>query len=187
MDCIDCHNRPAHIYHPPGRSIDHIMSMGWIDSKLPYVKGLTVEALEHNYTSKDIGLDSIKIIIDDFYKKNYPDIASSMSVEIKRTVREVQKIYQRNYFPEMRVSWKRFSDHIGHLYYPGCFRCHDGKHVNESGQVLSKDCNICHTILAQHFEKDKLRLSLGGVEYIHPVDIGNAWMEMNCSDCHNKK
>jgi hypothetical protein len=45
---------------------------------------------------------------------------------------------------------------------------------------------LCHTILAQQFEKDTLRLSLGGIEYKHPVDVGDAWKEMNCSDCHNE-
>ena len=57
--------------------------------------------------------------------------------EIDRAISEVQKIYARNYFPEMKVDWKRFIDNIGHLYYPGCFRCHDGKHVSDEGKVLS--------------------------------------------------
>jgi hypothetical protein len=73
------------------------------------------------------------------------------------------------------------------MYDLGCFRCHDGKHVSDEGKVLSKDCNTCHTILAQQFERDTLRISLGGVEYKHPVDIGDAWKETNCSDCHNQK
>jgi hypothetical protein len=105
--------------------------------------------------------------------------------QVERAIEEVQKIYSRNYFPEMQVNWKKFNDNIGHMYYPGCFRCHDGKHVSEDGKVLSRDCNVCHTILAQQFEKDKLRMSLGGIEYKHPVDIGDSWKEMNCSDCHN--
>jgi hypothetical protein len=87
----------------------------------------------------------------------------------------------------MKVNWKNFNDNIGHLYYPGCFRCHDGKHVSDEGKVLSKDCNVCHTILAQKFEQDTLRLSLSGVDYKHPVDVGDAWKETNCSDCHNPK
>jgi len=84
----------------------------------------------------------------------------------------------------MNVNWKRFPEHIGHMYSPGCFRCHDGKHFSDDGKVLSKDCNTCHTILAQKIEKDTIRVSLEGIKYRHPVDIGNAWMEMNCSDCH---
>ncbi|MBM4160535.1 MAG: cytochrome C [Ignavibacteria bacterium] len=185
MDCIDCHNRPTHIYHPPARSVNHVMSLGWIDTGLPSVKGIAVQALEAQYSSKQAALDSIRSIIQNFYTTNHPEVAVKKKAQIEQTVTEVQKIYSRNYFPEMIVSWKKFTDNIGHLYYPGCFRCHDGKHVSDDGKVLSRDCNVCHTILAQQFEKDKLRLSLGGIDYHHPVDIGDAWKEMNCSDCHN--
>jgi nitrate/TMAO reductase-like tetraheme cytochrome c subunit len=185
MDCIDCHNRPTHIYHPGARSVNHVMALGWIDPKLPNVKSTAVASLENAYSSKQAAQDSIKLLIEEYYKTNYPDIARSMKASIDRTVAEVQNIYSRSYFPEMRVDWKKYPDNIGHMYYKGCFRCHDGKHISESGKVLSRDCNACHTILAQQFARDTLRLSLGGVEYHHPSDIGDAWKETNCSDCHN--
>jgi hypothetical protein len=185
MDCIDCHNRPTHIYHPPARSVNHIMSLGWIDPSLPNVKTVAVKALETPYATKEGGLDSIGLQITDFYRQNYPAVLASKKVKIDSTIEQVQKIYSRNYFPEMQVSWKHYPDNLGHMYYKGCFRCHDGKHVSDSGKVLSRDCNTCHTILAQQFEKDTLRISLGGIDYQHPVDIGDAWKEMNCSDCHN--
>jgi hypothetical protein len=186
MDCIDCHNRPTHIYHPPAKSVDLEMSLGWIDpNTLPNVKSIAVKALEEPYTSKSAALDSIRLLMQDFYAQNYPAVRKDHAAAIDSAVDQVQKIYSRNYFPEMKVSWKEFPDNLGHLYYKGCFRCHDGKHVSPDGKVLSRDCNTCHTILAQQFENDSLRISLGGIEYRHPVDIGDAWKEMNCSDCHN--
>jgi hypothetical protein len=185
MDCIDCHNRPTHIYHPPARSVNHVMALGWIDPSLPGVKGLSVRALEYPYTSRQSAMDSITLLFDEYYAKNLPAADSSVKVRIARAAAEVQKIYSRNYFPSMGVNWKKFPDNIGHMYYPGCFRCHDGKHVSDDGKVLPRDCNTCHTILAQKLEQDTLRLSLTGVEYRHPVDIGDAWKETNCSDCHN--
>ncbi|MBM4166114.1 MAG: cytochrome C [Ignavibacteria bacterium] len=185
MDCIDCHNRPTHIYHPPARSVNHIMSLGWISPKLPNAKNISVKALEYPYTTQQIGIDSIRIVIDEYYQSNYPHIVTSKKKEIEQMISEVQKIFSRNYFPEMKVNWKNFRNNIGHLYYKGCFRCHDGKHVSENGKVLSRDCNQCHTILAQHFEQDTLRISLGGIDYQHPTDVGDAWKEMNCSDCHH--
>jgi len=187
MDCLDCHNRPSHIYNPPGHSVNHVMALGWIDPTLPDVKSVSIQALDPEYSTKRGGLDSIRLFIKDYYESNYPDISSSRAVAIDSTVANVQRIYSRNFFPEMKVSWKKFPDNIGHMYYPGCFRCHDGKHVSDDGKVLSRDCNTCHTILAQHFENDSLRISLGGVTYQHPVDIGDSWKEMNCSDCHNSQ
>ncbi len=185
MDCIDCHNRPTHIYHPPASSVNHVMALGWIDPKLPNVKSIAVKALESEYATKAGGIDSIRLTMQEYYRQNYPEVARDKKTQIDSAIMEVQKIYSRNYFPEMKVSWKKFPDNLGHLYYKGCFRCHDGKHVNAEGKVLSKDCNTCHTILAQQFGQDSLRLSLGGIEYKHPVDIGDAWKEMNCSECHN--
>ena len=185
MDCIDCHNRPTHIYHPPARSVNHVMALGWIDPSLPNVKSVSVRALDAPYSTKQGGLDSIKLAVEEYYRTGFPDVASSKKAAIERTVSELQTIYSRNYFPEMKVSWKKFPDNLGHMYYLGCFRCHDGKHVSADGRVLSRDCNTCHTILAQQFETDTLRISLAGIEYRHPVDIGDAWKETNCSDCHN--
>lgn len=185
MDCIDCHNRPSHIYRPPARSVNHLMTLGWIDPTLPNSKSTAVEALEANYSTAEVALDSIKVSIENYYAKNYPAVATAKKTEIARMVAEVQKVYSRSYFPAMKVSWKRFPDNIGHMYYKGCFRCHDGKHVSSDGKVLSRECNTCHIILSQQFEKDSARVSLKGVEYRHPVDIGDAWKETNCSDCHS--
>ena len=38
MDCVDCHNRPTHIYDSPGPAIDKAISAGLVDRALPYVK-----------------------------------------------------------------------------------------------------------------------------------------------------
>jgi len=187
MDCIDCHNRPSHIYHDPFTSVNHLMSLNWVDPTLPNIKSVAVDALENPYQTKEAALDSIKLLINQFYQNNYPQLASSKKSQLERAIQEIQKIYSRNYFPEMNVNWKKFPNHIGHMYSPGCFRCHDGKHKSKEGKVLSRDCNVCHTILSQQFERDTLRLSLSGVDYFHPVDVGSAWKEENCSDCHAKK
>ncbi len=187
MDCIDCHNRPTHIYHPPSPAVNDAMASGLINPDLPYIKSISVQALEAGYTTKDIALDSIKYAIEEFYNLNYPDIASKDKNQIEQAVQQVQKIYSLNYFPEMNVSWKKFPNNIGHLYSPGCFRCHDGKHVSKDGKVISKSCNICHTIFSEQFGNQKPELSLTGVKYQHPIDIGDSWKEMECSDCHGPK
>ncbi|NWF90259.1 MAG: NapC/NirT family cytochrome c [Ignavibacteriaceae bacterium] len=187
MDCIDCHNRPSHQYHAPAMSINHLMAINWIDNKLPYIKSVGMNALEKTYTKNEVALDSIKIMVEEFYAANFPEVAVQKKPIIKSAINQLQKIYSRNYFPRMQVSWRKYPDHIGHMYSSGCFRCHDGKHFTKEGKVISKDCNLCHTIVAQQFDGGTKQFSLGGINYQHPVDIGNEWFEMNCSDCHSRK
>lgn len=185
MDCVDCHNRPSHIYRPPKRLLDQALELGWIDPTLPSVKSKSLEVLDALYTTTPHALDSIKLQMEEFYRSTYPAVAAAKKDAIAKSIDALQRIYQRNFFPEMNVSWKKFPDNIGHMYYPGCFRCHDGKHVAENGKALSRDCGVCHTILAQQFQAETLHVALSGLHYQHPVDIGDAWKETSCSDCHS--
>ena len=185
MDCIDCHNRPSHIYQPPARAVNHLMAIGAIDPTLPNAKDLSVFVLEVPYSTTKAGTDSIRIAIEAYYAANYPALLTTRKAQIERMITEVQGFYAKNYFPLMKANWKEFPNNIGHMYFLGCFRCHDGKHVAENGKVLSKDCNVCHAILAQKFERDTMRIALQGVKYQHPVDVGDAWETTNCYECHN--
>jgi hypothetical protein len=186
MDCIDCHNRPTHVFHNPSSSVNRLMAFGRIDAGLPNLKSLAVAVLEKPRTSRQDGLDGIRRELDQFYRANYPDLASAKAAQIETAVVELQRVYALNYFPAMKVNWKVYPNHIGHLHAPGCFRCHDGKHADEEGRVLPKDCNLCHVIVAQEFARDEKRVSLSGLEYRHPVDVGSAWKEVNCNECHGR-
>jgi hypothetical protein len=187
MDCIDCHNRPTHIYYPAARSVDHLLSIGWIDPSLPSAKNLGVYVLERSYANTAEANDSIKGVIERYYGANYPAIALAKQKEIARMVAELQGVHGRNYFPNMNATWKAYPDNIGHMYFLGCFRCHDGKHVSETGKVLTNDCNACHVILSQKNEVGVSRLALEGSKYLHPTDISDSWKDMTCSDCHNPR
>ena len=84
----------------------------------------------------------------------------------------MQQIYRDNFFPEMKSSWKAYPDNIGHKDWPGCFRCHDGKHKSSDGKSVIKasDCNACHIIVAQGTGKDLEQLDARGQEFKHPGD-----------------
>ena len=71
---------------------------------------------------------------------------------------EVQAIYQRNFFPEMKADWRVYPDHISHKNWAGCFRCHDGSHKAADGETTIKasDCTTCHIILAQGSTEEEL-------------------------------
>jgi hypothetical protein len=53
----------------------------------------------------------------------------------------------------MKITWGTYPTLLGHEQAPGCFRCHDGEHTSRAGKVISNDCDLCHSILAEG-EKD---------------------------------
>jgi nitrate/TMAO reductase-like tetraheme cytochrome c subunit len=183
MDCIDCHNRPSHIYTPPDISVDRSMFAGSIDPTLPFIKAQGVEALVADYKTQDEANTAIADKISKFYADKYPQLASTKADSVKNAVTELQRIYDTTFFPTMKVNWKTHPNNIGHMYYPGCFRCHDGNHVSKDGKVISKDCNSCHTLLDQ--EEGSAHLAqMQAQSFKHPVDIGDL-TAVNCADCHS--
>ncbi len=145
MDCIDCHNRPSHRFPPPERSVDLEMAASHISPTLPWIKTIAVEALTQSYPTKEAASDGIRKTIREHYDKDYPEVAKARAAEIGVAIDATIAIYRRSIFPEMKVDWRSYPDNIGHRYWPGCFRCHDDKHVSPEGQRLSMDCTLCHT------------------------------------------
>jgi nitrate/TMAO reductase-like tetraheme cytochrome c subunit len=186
MDCIDCHNRPTHVYRPAPQLVNRAMASGRLDRTLPEIKLVATEAMETEYETAEEAQEGIREAIVGHFNNGYAEIGESRPDDVEHAVAVVQDLYNSNYFPEMKVSWRHFPNHIGHMYSPGCFRCHDGYHENDEGEVITRDCNVCHTILAQESEAEGQRVALGGVEYHHPEDIDEAWKEMNCSECHGE-
>ncbi|RII25591.1 MAG: cytochrome C [Geobacter sp.] len=182
VDCIDCHNRPTHIYRSPSQEMDENFVSGHIDQSLPFIKKVAVELLSRPYKTSAEAKATIAKAIPEYYEKNYPAVAKGKAAAISKATVEIQEIYGRNFFPAMKVSWSTYPNNIGHFYSPGCFRCHDGKHKSAEGRIISKDCDLCHTVLGQKQEN----IPAGTVvkEFVHPVDIGNELYKTNCSDCH---
>ena len=77
MDCIDCHNRPTHIYVAPDVSVDQSMAGRTIDASLPFIKQQSVEALTADYKTTDEAKQAIATKIQKFYQEKYPQIASA--------------------------------------------------------------------------------------------------------------
>ena len=44
----------------------------------------------------------------------------------------------------------------------GCFRCHNDEHETADGEVISMDCDTCHTILAEEEEDPEILKTLIG-------------------------
>ncbi len=182
MDCIDCHNRPSHSYNPPSDELDHGFEANRLDQSLPFLKKISSELLEATYKSKEEAFAAIDKGLKEYYAKNYPALVTAKAASIKQASEEVQRIYSRNFFPKMKVVWSAYPSHMGHFYFPGCFRCHDGKHKDAAGKVISKDCNLCHSVLSQ--TQENIPKGTLVKDFVHPVDIGDEMKKTNCSDCH---
>jgi nitrate/TMAO reductase-like tetraheme cytochrome c subunit len=184
MDCVDCHNRPTHIYVAPDLSVDQSLLAHRMDSTLPYIKQQAVAALTGTYDSNGAAMEGIAKTMRGFYESKYPDLAKSKELDIRNAIDEVQKIYSRTTFPEMKLNWQTHPNNIGHMYFNGCFRCHDGNHVSADGKIVPKDCDTCHTVLAQSENGKSLNAATTGkLSFQHPVEIGDL-TQVNCSDCH---
>ena len=186
MDCIDCHNRPTHIYRTPEESINSLMRQGLVSPSLPNVRTIASAAFTKSYATEGEAMQGIAAKLNDAYTLQYPDVMKNHKSVVDTAVSNLQRVFARTIFPEMNVNWKHFPNNVGHYAYAGCFRCHDGKHVSKkTGKVISKDCNSCHIILSQGPSDMIASLSPKGESFNHPVDIGDSWKEMNCNECHN--
>ncbi len=181
MDCIDCHNRPTHIYLSPNKAVDRSLDAKIIDLELPFVKMKAVEVLAQNYATTDEALNAIAVNFDAYYKTTYPEIYASKKKSIDAAVQELQRIYSTYFFPEMKTSWESQINNIGHFNAQGCFRCHDGQHFSQEGKPIRNDCNICHTTLDQTFGGKTITSADGAFQ--HPVNLGDR-NTFQCAVCH---
>jgi nitrate/TMAO reductase-like tetraheme cytochrome c subunit len=179
MDCMDCHNRPAHRYKTPNAAVNLAMSLGRIDTSLPFIKSNAVYALTLTYTNETQAVQRIATCLAQSYP---PEKFPAMQESVKKAISSVQQIYQENFFPEMKASWQAYPDNIGHKDWSGCFRCHDGEHSTADGtkSIKANDCNSCHTILAQGSGAELEQLTPAGQKFKHPGDE----VDGACNDCH---
>jgi nitrate/TMAO reductase-like tetraheme cytochrome c subunit len=185
MDCMDCHTRPSHHYYTPMEFVDNGITNNSIPQDLPFIKKVAMNNFINPFTSTDSARLSIRDNIIAFYKDEHPDIYNSRQADINKAIDGILTGFGNNIFPEMKASWDAYPDHIGHKTYMGCFRCHDDKHVNEKGKVISRDCNLCHTIVFEGKKGEEAYAPLdSALTFIHPKKLKKGWEAKMCSDCH---
>ena len=206
MDCMDCHNRPAHTFESPDIAVDRALAAGVISSTLPFVKSLAVDSLSKDYSTRDFAHDGMAKDVRAFYASRYPEVSTTRTVDINKLIEGLYDIYDRNVFPEMKVSWKTYPSNIGHRNWPGCFRCHDNRHVSPDGKVLISECKACHTepkrgpqsgmgeAMAsvdadwhpwQIPEKDHLKIDKHKNILCHECHLAGRRPKTECNECHN--
>mgnify|MGYP001264478709 CR=1 FL=1 len=145
MDCITCHNRITHAIPAPEEAVDQSLLKKIIPSDLPFIREQAVALLAFPYPDQQAGLNGIAEL-NTFYQENFPEIFSQRETEIASTVIALQEIYLQIVFQEQKINWETHPDNLGHKTDPGCFRCHDGKHLTQSGEAIRLECNLCHAI-----------------------------------------
>lgn len=141
MDCIDCHNRPAHTFSVSAdRAVDKLIASGAVSREVPNLKRELVAAVSAEYTSQADADAGIAKHLRDAWKSADPKVAP----QIERAVTAARELYRQNVFPEMKITWGTYMSQLGHMDAPGCFRCHDESHKSQAGAVIKQDCEQCH-------------------------------------------
>jgi hypothetical protein len=186
FDCMDCHNRPSHSFEPPAVSLNLALSTGALAGDLPFVRKVSLDLLNAQYETRDEAHAAIESGLAGYYAESYPEVAASRGADLERATAAVLDIYDHNFFPEMKTDYRVRVNNLSHFTNDGCFRCHSTPLENEQGEQLASSCDSCHSIVAQGPSADVNTIDndLGGLEFIHPFEIGRAWQTIKCTQCH---
>jgi len=162
MDCVDCHNRPAHQYKSPGPEVDRAISVGLIDRSLPFVKRESMRVIQEQYPSHEEARAVMSEELKKFYADNYPDVAAERADAIDAAANTLGDIYSANVFPGMELWWDTYPNHIGHTQSAGCERCHTRGMRTAEREEIDDDCETCHILLAEEEENPDIVSLLSG-------------------------
>jgi len=152
MDCVDCHNRPSHIYKPAHVEVDRVINEGLVDASLPFVKREGLRVIDAQYESHEQARVAINEELRAFYAENYPQVAEEQADAITAAADALGDAYSVNVFPQMQVWWDTYPNHIGHEQSDGCTRCHNRRMRTPDRVQIRDDCDICHVVLAEEEE-----------------------------------
>nr|MEE4267710.1 NapC/NirT family cytochrome c [Candidatus Krumholzibacteria bacterium] len=166
MDCLDCHNRPTHIFELPDQALDQEFAVGRLDTGVPWLRKEALRVLQETQP----GAGTAQVIADRLvaiYQEEHPEDLALLQAQLKNTAARLTDILERNVFPQMKITWGTYPSNLSHfdgqdeLGTGGCFRCHDDEHATPSGETISQDCDTCHELLAYREEGWE---GLGGVD-----------------------
>jgi hypothetical protein len=190
VDCITCHNRVTHNFAQPSDSVDNAMAAGLISPTIPEVRKKAVEVLSVAYSSQPVAMSGIAGLAN-YYKQYYSDFYSSNTDQINAAIKELQTIYDQTVFVDQKVDWTTHPNNLGHIESAGCFRCHDGKHMNAQQKAIRLECNLCHSIPAVATSKDfltNIEINRGPepASHLNPnwISLHHNAFDSTCSNCH---
>jgi nitrate/TMAO reductase-like tetraheme cytochrome c subunit len=190
MDCITCHNRITHHIYTPEESVDKALSLGVLSKDVPEIRKMGVEVLRRDYTTQAEALAGIASL-GSYYQTHYSDFYGANTDKVTRAIAALQQIYSDSVFIDQKANWDTHPSNIGHVDSPGCFRCHDGKHLDSDQQAIRLECNLCHSIPIVAGPQDfvtKIEISRGPEPDSHRnpnwISLHNKSIDASCSACH---
>jgi nitrate/TMAO reductase-like tetraheme cytochrome c subunit len=190
MDCITCHNRITHLVNPPEEMLDQLLDRGVISTDIPDIRRQAIDLFYRPYETQDEALRSIAGL-EGYYEHYYPDFYAENKDLVQAAIVALEDAYAQSVYPEQKSDWNSHPNHVGHIYSPGCFRCHDGKHLNEDQEAIRLECNVCHSIPVVAGESDfvaNIEVSRGPEPESH---LNSNWIAMHrdvfdytCENCH---
>ena len=145
MDCIDCHNAAGHPFSNPANLVDHAINDGKISRACRRSRRARSRSLKKPRrlpAAKAERVEVRQLIATSAPKDLKPELTKAE----KAFEEEMKRILLLTSFSAEGLSWRSFPDNIGHNDFAGCFRCHDGKHLDENGQAIRLQCTLCHAL-----------------------------------------
>jgi hypothetical protein len=190
MDCTSCHNRVSHNFKTPAASMDDYMARKAIDPTIPDIHQKGIEVLSNTYQTQAEGLKAISGL-ENYYQTYYADYYGSHTETVKTAITQIQTIYTETVFLDQKINWETHPNNLGHMQTAGCFRCHDGKHLNANQQAIRLECNLCHSIPTVAQSQDfvtRLEISRGPEPDSHRnanwISLHNKSYNATCVNCH---
>ncbi len=129
--------------------------------------------------------------LQNYYIQYYSDFYSNNHDLIQSAITELQDIYSQTVFIDQKVDWTTHPNNLGHIDSAGCFRCHDGKHLNSQQQAIRLECNLCHSIPVVVTSKDfvaRIEINRGPEpqSHLNPnwISLHHNALDATCSNCH---
>lgn len=190
MDCITCHNRITHLITDPVDTVEELMSRGSVSANIPEIRSKAVEVYHLGYENGEAASAGIAEL-EGFYRSEYPDFFADNQDLVEQAIVALQQAYAASVFPEQKADWTTHANNIGHMDSPGCFRCHDGKHLNQQQQAVRLECNLCHSIPVVAGPSDfvaNIEISRGSEPSSHLnanwIGLHRDVFDPTCSNCH---
>jgi len=147
MDCIDCHNRPTHVYDKPDDRVDFGLLSKKINPEIPGIREDSLAVITKLYATRKEAAENMTDDLLALQAKRDQAQADKYKDDILNAGDFLLDAYLGNVWPQMNVNWGTYKSHLGHQDAEegfGCWRCHDEEHQTESGNVISQDCSLCH-------------------------------------------